>query len=429
MALFTTLEAQGIAERISSARSRVVLAAPGIWPAVADALIDAAARLGTRSVAVVVDANAGVARLGFGEFGSIANVRDAGITVRQHDGLRLGVLLCDNSGWCFAMSAALVEKDPTANTNAFNAIQLSAAQVIALSGELPTTMRNEDMPSSANEEVKPVSASPEDVVLDGPLVGAEAVDDIRMDAVGEELKLAPPQNFDLSRQTNVYTPWVQFVELKLPGFHLRARQIPLPPSLEVMGSESAEVMAHISSKLRLFEDRRPPRTLTEIKQGVEALRKLYLIPVGMSDRVILKKDLPEFQRRLKVFMDELSKCRAEIEIDLTKIVNSVVDALAPELAQVVLRHPPLALRSISLYPTQQQAEEFVRDELKLILPKAEDCVEDLEIRVNYKDLTYATLKDERFRRILAEKLPKEAQKLPLVDEYRAAGARKTTAVG
>lgn len=128
MALFTTLEAQGIAERIGSARSRTVLAAPGIWPAVGDAWVDAAERLGRRSVAVVVDATADVARLGFGEFGATTKVREAGITVRQHDGIRLGVLLCDNSGWCFAMSAALVEKDPTADTDAFNAIQLSAAQ-------------------------------------------------------------------------------------------------------------------------------------------------------------------------------------------------------------------------------------------------------------------------------------------------------------
>jgi hypothetical protein len=412
MPWFTTLDQQRIAGEIADAQSRVILAAPGLWLPVADALIDAQERLGEDNIVVVVDASADVARLGLGEFEAIAKLRGAGIEVRQHSGLRLGVLICDHHGWGFAMAAALVESDPTTDTDAFNAICLTGAQVDALAYELPgagaDSGERADVASDSNE----------------PLVGAELVGEQRVADVAIQLKLAPPQDFDLARQTNVYTPWVQFVELELPGFGLRARQVELPPSLQLLATNDPQVAARISSRLRLFESSKPPRRLTEIKQGVDELRAKFLIPVGMSDRIILKRDLAEFKRRLAIFEVALVKCRDEIKEDVDKQLQAVIDALAPELAQIVFREQPLRFVSSCTENTIGAAETFVREELSSILPDGEECVENMEIRVHYKDLTYATLNDERFRQALDKKLPKELQQIPLADEFRAAGTRK-----
>lgn len=208
MGWFVTMDAAAIAARIREAKRRVILAAPGLWPQVGEALCAMHQQLGPGNVVVVVDASARTARLGLGTFQSVESLLVAGIDVRDHRGLRMGVLICDGHGWAFAMAPALVEPDPTADTDAFNALALTEAQVQALLIELPCCV-----PSGEVSAVTPAAPALSAASQRGtarvrpypePAVGAERVTPETLEKTQGALKIAPPQPFDLSRRAKMY---------------------------------------------------------------------------------------------------------------------------------------------------------------------------------------------------------------------------------
>ena len=109
MPTFETIDDSGLALRIREARERVLLCAPGFGDPVAAALIEANGRLGCDRVVVVVDGTAQAARLGYGHFDAVGQLSQAGVAIRVEPGLRLGTLIVDGQGWCFATPPLLVD--------------------------------------------------------------------------------------------------------------------------------------------------------------------------------------------------------------------------------------------------------------------------------------------------------------------------------
>lgn len=64
--------------------------------------------------------------------------------------------------------------------------------------------------------------------LEYPAVGSKPADEVTLCKVKRALEIAPPQQFDLARQTQVYAALIQFVELTFEGFHIQSRRIQLP---------------------------------------------------------------------------------------------------------------------------------------------------------------------------------------------------------
>lgn len=410
MPFFTTLDSGRLCREIGDARSHVILAAPGVTGKVAQALIDAAGRLPALHVGVVLDVSAQVAHLGYGEFAAVERLRAASIDVRHHPGLRLGVLICDDHGWSFASPARLVETDPTVDIDAFNAIALTTAQVLALRNELPPVGRQE-------------TKSP------APVVGEHTVPQATMQEVATALQVAPPQQFDLARQTQVYTSIIQFVELELEGFNLPAHTVQLPASLPLLATNDENLKSRITAHFRVFGKQAPPKELAEIKTALEALRKKHLKPVGKAGRIIFKSELPKFKQKLELIGEELKKCQETLTKDLQKVIDGVVDSISPELGQALFASKPLplSLRMRSTEPTLEDAVAQANDELRACFPLAAQLVQAMRIHIYYKDVTYATLQDESFCESLKALLPEDMKHHALFAEITAAKASETKA--
>src|SRR5262245_54023953 len=102
MPLFEQLDGPALAQRIRTAPPRVLLACPGFGDDVASALIAAHRSAPPVQVSVVVDGTDQAARLGYGHFDAVAELARAGVEVRLEPGLRLGAVVIDDAGWCFA---------------------------------------------------------------------------------------------------------------------------------------------------------------------------------------------------------------------------------------------------------------------------------------------------------------------------------------
>jgi hypothetical protein len=371
---------------------------------VADSLVNAAKRLAPGQVRVVLDASAKVARVGYGDFDAVKRLAVAGIDIRQHDGLRLGVLICDDHGWAFASAARYVEADPTADTEAFNAIALTTAQVLALRAELPPLGL-----SSPAEQLTPV-------------VGEDPVTKEELAKVEAALKIAPPQSFDLARQTQVYSALIQFVELSFEGFNIQSRRVELPRTLPLLATNDENLKARVTASLKLLNKVEPPKALTEIKLALEDLRKRYLKPVGDAGRVIRKKDVPSFEKELERIQKAIDECKQSLTDELQKTLDQVIASITNEMAPAIRAAPPFQFR-IGYNNTDADAKDFVREELRRCLPTATKLVEGMSVHKHYKDVTYETLKNNKeFQNRVKEQIPEAIVDGVLLDEVTAAKA-------
>ena len=414
MPLFTTLNADRMCQLIAEARFHVVLAAPGITLAIAHALEEASQRLGNDAVQVVLDVSARVARLGFGEYEAIELLQKTNIALHHHPGLRIGALICDDAGWSFATSPKLVEADPSSDSSAFNAITLTEAQVLVLRAELPT-VRAKNYTQYKQPELIP----------DYPLVGTERVSGETVVQVKRALAIAPPQPFDLARQTQVYAALIQFVELSFEGFNIQSRRVQLPKSLPLIASKDKAVKERLTASLKVLDRIEKPKILQEITERLEELRNAYLIPVGQAGRVILKSKRADFEQELRVIEEALNACKEGLLDDLNRALDSVMTAIVPDLARAVLADPPARFRG--LFPlTEEAAHDYVISELSKSLPTAETLIAGMKIHKFYKDVTYETLKNEEFAKRVMQEIPRSVLDGALLQERVAAEAGEIT---
>lgn len=416
MPLFTTLDPERLMAEIRAARSHVILAASGVSIQIAETLIKASESLQPGAVQVVLDVSAQVARLGFGDHDAVEKMTAAGISLHNHPGLRIGVLICDDRGWSYAPSPRLVEDEPTANTDAFNAIVLTTTQMLELRGELPALV------FAGTERIAPTQRHERG---HEPLVGIEPVTEATLSVVRKALEIAPAQPLDLARRTQVYTALIEFVELKFEGFNVQSRRVQLPKSLPLIASTDRVLKARLTASLKVLEDIEKPVALRENSESLEVLRDAYLIPVGAVGRVMLKSKRNSFEAELRSIEESLDRCRSSLADGLKVALKAVVDGITPELARAVLLNPPPHFRG-RYEPTQSHAEEYVREELTKALPNAEKLVQGMKIYKFYKDVTYATLKNKEFVERVQKVIPKSTIEGALLAESLAVAARSTT---
>jgi len=403
MPLFSTLTTERICTEIDAAERHVIMAAPGIGLPVADALLHAWQRLPRGAVQIVLDVSPSVARLGYGQHAAVEKLAAAGIPLHQHDGLRIGVLICDNAGWSFATSPSLVEADPAVDSDAFNAIALTAAQVVVLRAELPgINKENEQEPA------------PEYMV-----VGTELVGEAALSKVKRALEIAPPQQFDLARQTQVYAALIQFVELTFEGFNIQRRRVQLPKTLPLIASKDKALKDRLTASLKVLDQIEKPKALRDVTTRLEELRNAYLVPVGQAGRIMLKSKRVDFEKELKSIEDSLEACKKTLVIDLKKALNGVVDSIIPDLARAVMADPPPRFRGL-FSATEESAAEFVKDELAKTFPTADELVAGMKIHKFYKDVTYETLKNKDFSERVMKEIPPSVLEGSLLQEHVAA---------
>lgn len=405
MPLFATLTTERMCSEIDAARRHVILAAPGIGMPVAEALLQASQRLSKGAVQVVLDVSPSVARLGYGEHAAVEKIAAAGISLHQHAGLRIGVLICDDAGWSFATSPGLVEADPAGDSEAFNAISLTAAQVVVLRNELPAV--------SAGIGQEPAQ--------EYSVVGTERVGEATLTKVKRALEIAPPQPFDLARQTQVYAALIQFVELSFEGFNIQSRRVQLPKSLPLIASKDKALKDRLTASLKVLDQIEKPKALREVTAQLEELRNAYLVPVGQAGRIMLKSKREDFEKELKAIEDSLDACKKSLVTDLQAALQGVVDAIVPDLARSVLEAVPPPPRFRGLFPaTEESAADFVKEELAKAFPTADDLVAGMKIHKFYKDVTYETLKNKDFSERVMKEIPPSVLEGSLLLEHVAA---------
>lgn len=418
MATFQMLTNEMLIDIIGKATQRIVYISPGIWFPVAKALSNYRKQNQTAALEIILDPDPQVCRLGYGELDAIKHLDAEDIDLRKCSGIRIGLVIADRDAWFFTPIPLLVEEEPTRMSNfAPNAIAVSLDQANQLLGAVAPKLVVEEL---LNRDDKPPV-----VGVPTPEIAHETFKPKDLEILEIDLERCPAQQFDLARQVNVYSSYIQFVELNLEGTHLTRHTVSIPQELLNLASNQMD-----KDRLKAsYQVIRPGSKLSgkDMHDKVKMVRNKFLHSIGNGyGTVILKQHKDAFMKDIATLRNELDCYKEKVRMNLKKEINECTKNLKGILGPAIQRNPPDELKYGITTPKPDKAtvDKYLDWKLETIIPRAEDFVNDMVLRCQFKDVTYEMLHEDAFIDRLHNALPHAGlPRIPL-DEYKAVAEKK-----
>ena len=426
MSTFTSVDDRVLQDVIAGARQRLVFIAPGLRPPVAEALAQAMETIFSGSIHLVFDVDAEVCRLGYGDpdFKGMELLQAAaskhGLTVNHQPGIRIGLIIADETTLIYSPTPELIETESR---------QPDKPNAICLQAELPPQLARA---CALGEE--------QHATLE---VGKDPVEQEIIDAVKADLKERPAKQYNVARIERVFSSILHYVELRIEDYKLTSRSIALNP--ELFGVQNADVVSRLSNRYRLFsnakslnleipvfdENAQPlpnekkvsfgPRSIDERRKRI---KQRFIMEAGSYGLIILRKDVPAFEKELKVLEAEIEAYKNVVKDVIKERTDEIVAELLTALKDALKASPPEKWRSRYVAPTPTDADikrlfdEDIDAEVKRVNT-------DFNPRIfhTFKDVTYHTFQDAKFRELLVNRFGKGAID-DIFSEYDAAPEQK-----
>lgn len=409
---FTSLSRDRIADIISHCQDHLIFAAPSISRVESDAIC-LFRQIGHRArMRIIIDPTSESFRDGFGEVESLRELMGEGLEIRKAPGLRIGVLVVDHEAWVYAPTPEVIFDQPDDQT--FNAVKVTAdfaEQIIAAIA--PTMPRFSDQLQTPFPELEQVyneyfeqQFGEQPSALDSPIIADESEQEIghevlsidEITEVEKELEIAPPLQFALNRQVNVYKANYQFVEIELSNCSLGSFTIPISEQLLAIVDDH-DVRRRLTAKYKLVEpDSKIKRDLAGIRDAVNDLRKTTTIINEKIGRVIATGKKEDFLKQVEKIRGFISEISSEITADLKVEIKGNCEKLANVLLPIVKKNEPRYLRNRLLgdFSDEPKIIDLI---VGMMMPSdtmIRNLVEGMKLDVTFKDITYEMLNDNDF---------------------------------
>lgn len=428
MSTFTSVDDRVLQEVIGRARQRLVFIAPGLRPPVAASLVRAMDIVPADSIHLVFDVDAEVCRLGYGDrdFKGMEILQAAasqhGLTVNHQPGIRIGLLIVDDTTLIYSPTPELIETESR---------QPDKPNAICLHAELPLQLAR----ACALGEGKHATLE----------VGKDPIQPAQIAAVKRDLEERPAKEFNVARIERVFNSLLHYVELRIENYKLISRSVSLNPKL--FGVKNADVVRRLSNRYHLFAEtdaltveipafdekanaipKEPtqkfgPRSIdTERKR----IKERFIMEAGDFGLIILRKDIQEFEQELKVLKAKIDAYKAAVQDVVKRRTDEIVAELLAALRETLKANPPDHWRSrfATKMPTDADIDRLFDEE---VCAEVKRVNTDFDPRVfhAFKDVTYQTFKDEKFRSLLEDRFGKEAIET-IFSEHDAAPEKVST---
>lgn len=252
------LNEESLVERIVRAQQRVCFVAPGLYDWVAEALVNAGARIGWERIHVIIDPDPHVIQVGYGSEAALKRISVAGGILRKADRLRLGLVITDEKAAVFTPIALNVDEFPKQDFCP-NAIELSIREADRIIEAIA--------PDNKGDESQQLAE-----------IGQKVLNNADFQVLRKVLTEATPVAPDLARQMNVLNSQIQIVKITFEGARLSQHRIPL--RADHLGIEDADLIRRISGSFKLFEAE-IDQLLAPDREDLERIKKQYdLKPLG-----------------------------------------------------------------------------------------------------------------------------------------------------
>ena len=406
---------------IERAKKRLVFIAPGLRPLVANALRRAMDAVPADAIHLVLDVDAEVSRLGYGDkdFKGMEILQAAAaqhsLTVNHHPGIRIGLLIADDLTMIYSPTAELIETE-NRQPNKPNAILLNA--------ELPKSLADA---CAVGEEGH--------AKLE---VGKDPVDFRKVEAVKRDLAERPPKEYNIARVERVFGSMLHYVELRIEDYKLTSRSLLLDSKL--FGVKNAEVVRRLTNRYHLFaetdsliveipaigvdgkadpknKEKFGPRSVDEERKRI---KDRYIIEAGDFGLIILRKDVKEFEKEIEALKAKIEAYKAAVQDEIKKRTDEIVEELLAALKEALKANPPEHWRKrfATKTPTDTDIKRLFEEEVRAEVKRVKT---DFTPRIfyAYKDVTYQTFHDPKFRKMMEEHFGKESIDR-IFDEHDAA---------
>ena len=396
-----------LCELISRARERVLLVGPGVSEDVARVLQEAWTRLGPEAVDVILDVDPEVCRLGYGTLEGLKIVRAAatraGSCVSHQPGIRIGVLICDQTTLIFSPTPLLIEAGSSQPDHP-NAIQLGS----------PPEQVARELGLGPNRNME-------------RLIGLDPVQQQQVEDVETNLAECPPAKFDLARRVRVFTSRFQFVELEVTGCFISRKKVPIPSQLIGLANSpdvQSQFRAHFNliNKTKLEVCTKKGRVITEasIQKQRQQLVHDFLIPIKGYGNVVLRANKDKLLKVVRKLRAAVKVFQCGITEDLQQHMTDNATALVEALLPAVIRNPPDAYTKFDGPGVSEDLiRKFLASDIESAFGTAEDLVRDMKVTLVFKDVAYESLVDKKFLEVARKAMPNVEF---LHEEYEAAQA-------
>ena len=395
---------------VRSARKRLAVIAPGVTIAVAQALAERMNDLPVLSLTVILDADAEVYRMGYGDTEALAIIRNASkaahFDLREQRGVRIGVIISDERTMIYAPVSRNVEAG-SMSAERPNAVVLEGSATAAVAVASGTTSPPETNTQRAETESPP-----------GQEIGHKALEPMKVEMMEADLKANPPRPFDLTRRLTVFVSEVQFVELRLTNAVLSSRKIRLLPHF--LKFEDAGLRQDIESTLKIpidlsskfevsFWSYRGRETLkiseADLKRERDAIERTFFYDWKGRGKVILRKDKEQFKKELSRLLKMTEAYQAALKGQFDAKEKEFRETMVKEFLDFWQASPPENLvrrgqvdEASCKQNIENAADDMFQRALTIGAPEAKDI---------YKDISIEDLKDEKLMESL-KKLMEEA---------------------
>jgi hypothetical protein len=374
---------------IRGATKRLVVIAPALTKAVAEAISKRFPDLGKLDATVILDSDPEVYRLGFGDVDALDAFRqasaDAMFPLHEQPGVRIGVVISDDTTMVYSPVSQNIEAGSTS---------VEKPNAIVLKGQ-----SSDHIASAAGTDRSEKARAPE--------VGGKALEPKKVEQMQEDLKKNPPKPFDIARKMNVFTSKVQYVEFSASNYKLTTRQVPLPQELVDVADD--ELKSRISSRIRSPLDgigkvdvvveqdgKSQPLEIDDDWLNQERRRiEDFTFPIPNFGRVILYQHRDQFDTATARFKLIVEKDQAALQAALatkrSEFEKRIIDEFSPRWTQ----KPPDYFARYDLEPTPEIIERELRRLAQELFESAIDFKAP-DVKILYKNVAPENILDKRF---------------------------------
>jgi hypothetical protein len=391
-----------VCELIRSANRRLVVLAPALHEKVAKALAAQWGKLGVDRVSVILDLDAEVFRLGYGELSALKLLEQTatqlGTMIQRQPGIRIGVIVADEVTLIYSPTPLLIEAGP--------------ANPAPNKPSTPNAIRLDHTPQGIATEVGHGAEG-----VKGQKIGLDKAKAADVSKVELNLKENPPQPFNISRAVRVFNAAFEFVDFELSGTSIKQMTVPIPKHLYGIADEQTRELLNTSSKLLP-----PGHKLSgdHLRKDRNLIAKKYLRAIRNFGTVVVRSRKPDFEKEVKDLRDAVAKFGEKIKQDLQAAMDKNRENLVKSMLPLVKRNTPKQwLKSNEKKLDAQTLRQSLDEDLCKAFGSADRLIKHMEVTVVFKGVTFELLKDSKFMEAAKEAIPELGK---LYEEFDAAKA-------
>lgn len=399
----TVANCETMVEMIRLAKRRIILMAPGVSHKVAKALVEGWQALPPDAVTVILDVSADVFRFGYGDLSALQllekTAADMGRMIDRQSGIRIGLLIVDDETLVYSPTPRLIEAGPK-------------------QPETPNAIRLGIPPADVERDL---GAGPEG--LKERSLGLDKAERHAIERVDKELKLCPPQEFDVSRRVMVFNAFFEFVELRISGVSIQRKIVKIPSDLLLALDSETQSKINATYKLIESDDALSGKALEDDRK---LLAQRFLRHIAGHGAALQRSRKEEFLKEFKKLEEALAKHRKNVKTSLEARLRERQEYLHEHLLPFVTTNVPSRWRNSAFYEEKNPAylAEMLRVDLSHAFGTADQLLGEMAIQVVFKAVTYESLKDKKFMELARKAFPELGQ---LYEEEAAAKGRSVAA--